>query len=268
MDDQPVRQTFDGLSRQQLLIYAQELGEHLDKEENLRNELSKRERQVRELMAACIAAQEEERQWIACEVHDRIAQNLAAAFHQLQVLESMTASSADAHRTALRASTLVRDAIRESRNIMNDLDPPGLTEYGLCHLMNDELHRFQEDRGCQVRFNKRCPTRPSRNVEVTLYRIFHEAMINIKKHAPTASRVVVSIVGQDEAVRLQVQDNGQGFNVEAATQAKRVGGLMSMRRRAAIVGGTFEVTSSPKKGTKLTIVVPAGRNGCRGEKPQ
>ena len=260
--------TFDGLSRQQLLVYARELSEHVEEEDSLRRQLTERERQVADLVAACIAAQEEERQWIALEVHDRIAQNLAAVFHQLQVLESMTLPDARANGIVLRASTLVREAIRESRSIMNDLDPPGLAEYGLSSLLSEELRRLQEDTGCQVKLDDDCQVRPSHDVEVTLYRIFHEAVINIRKHAPEAGKVFVSLTCDQDAVHLQIEDDGPGFDVEAEKQAKRVGGLVSMQRRVSILGGIFEATSAIGKGTKLAIVVPSNGGWNKASKPE
>ena len=261
--DAPVRGTFDALGRNQLLIYARELGEHFRKERDLQHALSEREQQMRELAVASIAAQEEERQWIAFEVHDRIAQTLASVFQQLQTLESMTRDDSQARQVAVRASVLLREAIREARNIMNDLHPPVLEEFGVVPLIEEELRHLQEDAGCQTRFDSSYLVRPSWDMEVALYRIFHEALNNIRRHADSARNVTASLECSDHTVSLQIQDDGPGFDVEAAMQRKRVGGLMSMRRRAEIVGGTFEVTSTLKEGTRVTVCMPV--NGNREE---
>lgn len=259
-DSEQVARTFDGLSRQQLLIYARELGEHLRNEEGLRTDLSGRERQIREMMAASVMAQEEERQHIAFEVHDRIAQVLAAAFHQMQTLEPLTRADARANAAAIRASSLVREAIRESRNIMNDLHPPGLAEYGPIPLIQDELRRLQEDTGCRARFEADWPERPSHELEVSLYRIFHEAITNVRKHAKGAKTLGVSLVYRNQAVHLEIQDDGPGFDVKAAAVSNHVGGLMSMRRRATILGGSLDIASAPGMGTRLSIHLPANGN--------
>ncbi|MBF8266914.1 MAG: multi-sensor signal transduction histidine kinase [Dehalococcoidia bacterium] len=260
----PLRRNFDGLNRQQLLIYARELGEHRQRERGLEHTISQREQQMRELAAASIAAQEEERQYIAFEVHDRIAQTLAAAFQQLQTLESMTQTDPKTRQVAVRASSLVREAIRESRNIMNDLHPPVLDEFGIAPLIEEELRSFQEQTHCQVRFDVDYPKRPPSDVEMALYRIFHEALINIRRHAPGARKVTVSLAYTGQAVSLQVQDDGPGFDVEEALQAKRVGGLMSMRRRADILGGQFEIISSLSQGTRVSVLVPVNGNNRKG----
>ncbi|MBI2957815.1 MAG: sensor histidine kinase [Chloroflexi bacterium] len=253
----------DHLRQQQLLIYARELGEHIRAENGMRRELSEREQRIKEMMSESVVAQEEERQWIALEVHDRIAQTLAAAFHQVQALESLSQGKQKLCEAAVRASSLIREAIRESRSIMNDLHPPGLDEYGLVPLMQDELRRFQEETECQVSFQADYPTRPSKEVEVALYRVFHEAISNVRKHAGSATLLSVSLACRDLVAHLEVQDNGPGFDACVASAQKRVGGLMSMRRRATIVGGRFEIVSAPREGTRIIVSVPANGHGAR-----
>ena len=254
---------FDGLSRQQLLIYARELGRHFRKEQDLQSALSERERQLRYLAAASIAAQEEERQLIAYEVHDRIGQTLVAVFYQLQGLEYISRIDPNAQRVLDRASALLSEAISQPRDIMNDLHPPALDEFGIVPLIEKELSSFQEDTGCQTRLDADYRVRPSRDVEVGLYRIFCEALINVRRHAPSAQNLAVSLTSRNQEVSLRIQDDGSGFDIEAATRCKRVGGLISMRRRAEIIGGILRVTSMPNQGTGITIIVPL--NGYNGE---
>lgn len=257
----PNRAGVDVMGRQQLLIYARELGGYYRGDQGLRRLLSQREQHIRELAAASIAAQEDERQWIAYEVHDRIAQTLASVFQQMQTLESMTREDQAARQVAVRASVLLREAIRESRNIMNDLHPPILDEFGIDPLIKEELRHFQEEFSCRTRYTAGYSVRPPRDMEVALYRIFHEALINIRRHAASARNVAVTLTSDRDAVNLQVQDDGPGFDIETAMQRKRVGGLMSMRRRAQIVGGNLEVVSSPGSGTRVRVLVPL--NGCQ-----
>ena len=213
--------TFEGLSHEQLLTYTRELSDHFQRERDLRHELAQREQQMRELIATATAAQEEERQWIAYEVHDRVAQTLASVFQQLQTLESMTAAHPQVRRVAVRASALAREAIREARNLMNDLHPPILDEFGVVPLIEEELRRFREDTKCRTRLDADYPERPSQEVEVALYRVFHEALLNVRRHATRARHVKVTLTCVDGIVSLQVRNDGPGFDVEAAESAKR-----------------------------------------------
>ncbi|MBI4201420.1 MAG: sensor histidine kinase [Chloroflexi bacterium] len=261
LHEQAAVQSFDSLSHGQLLVYAGELAEHFRKETGLRRALAERERRIHVLAAASIASQEEERQWIACEVHDRLAQTLVSAFQQVQTLESMACNEPKVRQVAIRTSALLRESIREARNIMNELYSPLLDEFGAVPLIEDEMRRFHEDTGCEARLDARCPTRPPRDVEVALYRIFHEALINVRRHAASARSVTVVLEYGNGSINLRVQDDGQGFDVEAAVQRRRVGGLMSMRRRAENVGGAFDVRSRPGHGTRVSVRVPV--NGAR-----
>ena len=222
----------------------------------LRNRVAELQREVRNSGFESLRAQEQERQWTACEVHDRIAQTLASVFQQLQTLELLTRADPRARQVAIRGSRLCREAIREARNIMNDLHPPILDEFGLAPLIDEELRHLQEDLGCAVRQRTDYEERPAMDVEVAVYRIFHEALVNVRKHAPGCRNISVWLSSRDRVVRLDVADDGPGFDAEAAAQTGRVGGLMSMRRRAEMVGGTCGVTSEVHKGTTIRASVP------------
>lgn len=239
----------------------QQLEEEIAERKRVEEALRKGEQRIRELAAASVQAHEEEREWSALEVHDRIAQPLAAVYHQqFELLKIERPRTARTQEVAQRSLDLLRQAISESRNIMNDLYPTGLDLFGVVPLMETELERFEEDTGCLVRFTADCPVRPPRNVEITIYRIFHEALMNIQRHAHGARNVTVTLICGEEAVRLEVEDDGPGFEVEKVTEEGPVSGLLSMRRRAEIVGGSCDVRSTLGDGTKVTALVPQGGN--------
>ncbi|MEK7873682.1 MAG: sensor histidine kinase, partial [Chloroflexota bacterium] len=218
---------------------------------------------LRAAQKSSFVAQEEERQWIAFEVHDRVAQTLASVFQQLQTLESITSLEPQTRHVVVRARMLVREAIRDARNIMNELHPPLLDDFGVVPLIEEEIRHFREDTGCQVRFDTDYPARPPAHVELALYRVFHEALNNVRRHAPGARNVGVTLTHGDGVVTLGVQDDGSGFDVKAATASERVGGLMSMRRRTEVIGGTFTLVSRP--GTLVTMRVPLNGVGHKKE---
>ena len=259
-----VPRTFDGLGRQQLLIYARELAKGFHEQQTLQHTLFQREQQLQEMTAAFIHSQEEQYQWIACEVHDSVVQTLASIHQQLQVLESTPRLSPKVRHSVVRVSVLLRQAIREIRSIMNTLHPPGLDDLGIVPVIEQELSDFQRDTGCSITFDAKFSVRPCSEVEVALYRIFHEALMNVKKHATSAGNVTISLVSSNNIVSLQVQDDGPGFNIKASMQDKRIGGLMTMRRRAEITGGTFKVTSIYGRGVRINVRIPInGRNWKR-----
>lgn len=255
-DQQEAKHTFDTLSRQQLLIYAREIGEYHQRERKLQDTVSRRETQLQGLAAASFAAQERARQSMAFEVHDRIAQSLVSAFQQLQALESMTLDNPQLQKTVARASDALQDTIHECRNIMTDLHSPLLEQYGIVPLIKEDLRRLQQDINCRVRSYADYPVRLSPDAEVALYRIFQEALMNIRRHAPSARNVIVSLRCRSKAVSFEVQDDGPGFDAEAATRDFPVGGITSMRRRAEAMGGSLEVTSIPGYGAKITTYIP------------
>jgi signal transduction histidine kinase len=147
---------------------------------------------------------------------------------------------------------------------MNDLRPPVLDELGLVPAIQEELQQLAEKPGCRVNkalsFGERLP----RGVELTLYRIFREALVNVQRHAQ-ATAVEVILHGEGEGVRLEVSDNGGGFDIQEAMKKKQVGGLLSMRRRAEAAGGTWGIESTPGRGTRLSVwlpLSPSNRDGA------
>ncbi len=214
------------------------------------------EQTIRELAQEAAQAHERERERLALEVHDRISQNLTAVFYQLKTLECYPLQDAAAQQALLRASTLMKECIGESRNLMEDLYSPVLSDFGIVAVIDDELRRFKEDTGCEAKFHAVCPVRPPIETESNMYRIFREAMTNIRRHATGAKHVEVSFVCKGGLDSLMVYDNGLGFDVESALSRKQVGGLSGMRRRAEIAGGTCNIESGADRGTTVSVTLP------------
>lgn len=236
-----------------LLMWARTLLERRTAEDALRAELR-----------YALTAQDKEREWIALEVHDRIAQTLAAVFQQLQTIEGLARSRPGIRRAAVRGSLLCREVIQEARNIMNDLRPPVLEDLGLVPAMEGELRQAADKLHCRVQETLSHVGRLPRGIELALYRIFREALLNIQRHAH-AREVRVALRKDEGGVRLDISDNGSGFHVRDAMGAKKVGGLLSMRRRAEVTGGACRIQSKPGKGTRISVWLPLSppTNGAR-----
>ncbi len=235
-----------------LVFIMSDISEENKAEEALRES----EKKIRMLAEASARAQEEERRSFADEVHDRIAQTLVAVHQQLQALRKASQNDVSTHRMVSRTLELQQRAIDETRNIMKALYSPTLEQYGLVTAIEEELHQLQEYTGFQTRIDADCPSRPPKHVEGILYRIFHEALMNVRKHSAGAKLVAVSVKWEHDNVGIVIQDDGPGFDVKAVTKNKSFGGLVSMRRRAEIIGGSFEVESNPVQGTRVSASVP------------
>ena len=223
----------------------------------LRQTLVQREEHLNQLITSTIEAQEAEREWICLEVHDGVTQSLASAFQLLQAYEGTAVEKLEEARPhVLRAAALVRQAIRESREVINSITPAPLSELGLVTTLRQELRRFEEETGCWVDFNAPRIRLP-REMEVALYRIIHEAVTNVRKHA-NSNRLQVKMDEKGDQVAIRIKDWGVGFDpgLPERSAIGRSTGLFSMRKRAEILGGSCEVKTHPHQGTEIIVVVP------------
>ncbi|MBI4493342.1 MAG: GAF domain-containing sensor histidine kinase [Chloroflexi bacterium] len=222
----------------------------------LHQDLRDREQQVSFLLKATIDAQEEERERICLEIHDGVAQTLAPAFHYLQALDNRPGLEEPVRVNIRKASALVRNAIREAREVIATLRPAALDTLGLVATLRYELDELREQTGQVVAFDAD-PIRFPKAVETALYRIVHEAVTNATKHAH-ACRVMVRVKQDQDRIVAEIQDDGVGFDLAAWDQQRlRKGvGLLSMRKRAEVLQGSFDVTSSPGEGTRVRVEVP------------
>ena len=209
-------------------------------------------------------AQEGERRWISYEFHDRVTQPLVSAFHQLQGLTHLEDLPPKTRRGVVQANRLVRHSLRELRDVMDELHSPVLDDVDTAELMAAELRQFKTQTGLQVSLNDDAAAGLPARVKKPLYRVFQEATTNARKHAKNATKLDVTLRLRNGDAVLVVRDDGEGFDVEAQLRKKRVGGLWSMRWRAEMVGGTFDVISEPGGGTAVTLAVPISENRVAG----
>jgi signal transduction histidine kinase len=213
---------------------------------------------VRGMLAA---AEERERLRLARELHDVLGQSLTALSLELKVVESHTREPEDAERL-MRVRALLASTSAQAHSIAQSLRPVGLVHLGLRHVL-DAFGREWADRtgvALDVQLAGEEMALPPES-EAALYRIAQEALTNVAKHAQAtrASLVLGRVNGE---VRLIVEDDGRGFDVEAAFArgpAEGRLGLVGMRERAALAGGSVEMESSRGVGTTLLVRLPATR---------
>jgi two-component system, NarL family, sensor kinase len=202
------------------------------------------------------AAQTEERNRLAREIHDTIAQDLSAITFQLEAAEAILGTQGDPERARRSVSTaldLARKGLEEARRSVLDLRAAPLEGRTLPVAL--AALAAEADAGTvAVAFEaapSMTPLPPA--VEVGLYRIAQEALQNALRHA-AASRVHLRLESLPDRVRLTVEDDGGGFAIEDTTASRF--GLVGMRERTRLLGGTFQIESSPGAGTRLTAEVP------------
>jgi signal transduction histidine kinase len=195
-----------------------------------------------------------ERERLAAEIHDTLAQGFTSILMLLQAAEPRIGNDPDeARRQVGLAVRTARENLAEARALVAAVPPAALG-----HASLDEAVRRLTDRlGEELDVDTECvvsgsPRRLEARSEVVLLRAAQEGLANVRKHAK-ASHVGIELDYGDTVVRLEVRDDGAGFDPETA----RGFGLRGMRERAAQVDGSMDVRSSPGAGTLVTVKVPA-----------
>ncbi len=201
----------------------------------------------------------EERNRLAREIHDSLAQGLTASTLQLETAEDRLeagASPEDVRTPLRRALSLTRSNLEDARRSVLDLRAAPLEGRPLAAAL-DALARRWSEQGIDVRFEAVNADRPlPPRAEVALYRIAQEALSNAARHA-AAEHATVRFVTGPAFARLSVEDDGWGFDPAQVTEAagERYG-LTGMSERARMLGGRLEVRSNPGAGTTVEATVP------------
>lgn len=227
----------------------------------LHAEVSQQRTQLRALTARLAEVQENERKALARELHDQVGQNLSTLGLHLKIIQNqllLALPVAEPIQTLLNDTQgLIKQTTERVRNVMAELRPPMLDDYGLPAALEWYANRVAK-RGnfaVQIAATADLP-RLSAAVENALFRITQEAITNIMKHAQATS-VVINLVVDAQQTALTIRDNGRGIDPAILTGAPHEGwGLLSMRERAEALGGRFTIASQPGQGTSLQIVIP------------
>ncbi|NLT25465.1 MAG: sensor histidine kinase, partial [Microbacteriaceae bacterium] len=194
----------------------------------------------------------DERQRLAREIHDTIAQSLAGALAQLQAAQSGGA----ANPRVDRATDLVRSALAEARRSVLDLSPAPLSSTGLAEAVVALVDDWREDHSPTARVIVTGDVRALHpEVEATVLRVAQEALANVGKHAD-AERVGLTLTYDADQIALDVRDDGAGFDPAVEAGATSFG-LRGMRQRATRLNGALNVETRPGSGTAISLHLPA-----------
>ncbi len=221
-------------------------------------EMTERDRLEREIRAqAAELAANRERAHLAQELHDSVTQalfSMTITAGAARMLLERNAPGVDAKLDEM--SGLARDALAEMRSLIFELRPGSLAEEGFLPALEKHLAAVQGRTGLVIRLDvdpdlRRLPL----SVEDALFRIAQEAVHNVVKHA-NASEVEIAIASPPAAVRMEIRDDGAGFDPQARSDGL---GLAGMAARAERLGGTTTVESAAARGTVVTVTIPASR---------
>jgi len=227
----------------------------------MHRQLSARERAHENFAEQVIAAQESERRRLAGDIHDGISQRLVGLTYRLDAAARAVdaGEQASAAEQLEKARDLVDLTLGEARSAISGLRPPVLDDLGLAGGLAS-LAASTPEVDLELALDDR---RLPEHIEVALYRIAQEGVQNVVKHS-RALVASVSFAVRDRVARLEIADNGVGFDTTRGVGALGGGlelpssgyGMLSMAERADLVGGTLEVRSRPGAGTTVTVTVP------------
>jgi signal transduction histidine kinase len=216
--------------------------------------------QLQAVSRRLVDAQESERRQFSRELHDRVGQNLTALSINLDILKTQVSEKGgDALLTRLDdASTLLESTAGAIENVMSELRPPMLDDYGLLPALQWYANDFSDRTGIEVKVHgdehmERLPQAS----EIGLFRIAQEALNNVAKHAH-AEHVDISLEHSGDEFTMSVADDGRGLDSAAANAPRRRAGLgmMTMRERTQAIDGRFEVAGAPGGGTQVVVRIP------------
>lgn len=246
-------------SRAALMKSNAELSQSNEELRVLWEDLKSKEEMRVNLLARVVSAQEEERHRLSRELHDGVGQMLATLLVSLKLVEK-AGDPAEARARTAELREMIVQALEECRRLSMDLRPAGLDELGLAGALEGYARHFEHTTGISVELSiARLDGRLSRPVELELYRIVQEMLTNVSKHA-RAQRVALSLAVDAGMAVVSVEDDGIGFDATTAMAAYNRGlGLLTMRERTELLGGSFHLDSTPGRGTRIRITVPLPR---------
>ena len=204
-----------------------------------------------------IEAHEEERTWIARELHDDIAQRIALVAVELQRWDDEAPSTTRAHDRIRRTRQLVSDLGKDIQALSHRLHSSKLEYLGLVSAAKSFCRDLSDQRNVRIEFkHSDVPAALPKEISLCLFRVLQEALQNAVKHSD-AQDFSVEVRGTQDGIRLIVSDSGIGFDWRHAVNGRGLG-LISMRERLRLVNGELSIQSEPGRGTTVLACVPLG----------
>jgi signal transduction histidine kinase len=244
-------------SRSRAVGIASEITKELRESEK---ELRASTEQLQAMSRRLVDVQESERRQFSRELHDRVGQNLTALSISVDILKSqISGNGSEALRSRLNdAAALLESTSGAIENVMSELRPPMLDDYGLLPALQWYASEFSNRTGIQttVGGDEGIGRLPQAS-EIALFRIAQEALNNVAKHAH-AKCVKIALERVGSKFTMSISDDGVGLETASISASRRRAGLgmVTMRERTQAVGGEFEIGAAPGHGTQITVRIP------------
>jgi len=218
--------------------------------------LQKSYEDIRQLAINLQNIRENERTKIAREIHDELGQQLTGLKMDIHWLSGKLKNSGKEIYNKLQESMeLINTTIVSVRKIATDLRPSILDDLGLVAALEWQGQEFEKRSGIRVKFINRVGELPvNPDASTAVFRIYQELLTNIARHAH-AELVSTSLNIYQNSLILSVTDNGEGFDANAISYKKTLG-LLGIKERTSLIGGTYEIKTLPGEGTEVSITIP------------
>jgi signal transduction histidine kinase len=235
-------------------LYAGRLEARLERQRDREAETA---RDLQRLSSQLLTAQEEERRGIARELHDEVGQVLTAIKVELSMAQRAIQESGGNAEALAGVRSITDGALSTVRDLSHLLHPAMLDDLGLPAAVEWYAKGFERRHGVRVELlQDRMEERLTADIEAAVYRIVQEALTNVAKHAQ-ATRCRIYLQRLPHTLLVTIEDDGVGFDASAAGGPGRGLGLISIRERVAQVRGELRLETTPGKGTRLTVEIPA-----------
>ena len=215
---------------------------------------------IKDFYRKVLMLQEDEKRKISRDLHDETGQIVIALGASLNIIErELKQGNAEKALTLINANReLIDEIASKMKSMALNLRPPALDILGLSAVLREYFSQCTTSSPVKIKFNENLKNaKINEDIEITLYRIVQEATYNIIKHS-MATTVKVDLIFEEKRLKLIMEDDGKGFNVEEYNRQRDDTklGLRGIKERVDILKGNFSIESAPDKGTKLTIVLP------------
>ena len=217
------------------------------------------EKELKEFSRKILSIKEEDKKKLSVSLHDELgSMAVVLGLNLNNIQEEIRKNNLKAALKVIENGKLMLgEVISRLRNIALDLRPPDLEIVGLPGAMREYFKNVKIQSGLKMDFKENLNNkRINDNVSITLYRIMQEALTNVIKHAK-ATKVKVTLTSLKNEIKLSIKDNGKGFNIDKRIQEGKMHiGIRGMREITNSLDGTFNITSTPGKGSKIRVTFP------------